>query len=482
MVKNENHDKGNVLIVDGMDVGSKYKYFLKKREYEPYSIISNTLYEFFSSNESYMNLKTYEELNSEEYVERFKENDWKSFEDMCDSLKKYNFLAVIPAQESSILLGEKLSYELGITPTNDITNPLARRDKFQMKIELQNKHIPFNPYILTDSSDDAVNWFLKNNSKSVIIKQPFGAGSANMLKCSTDKELIENFITIKNSPDTFGNVPDNLLVEQYLEGEEIIVNCASRDGKNFLDQILTHRKKIVDGKHIVYDVDVLHYRLNKKYKKVIEYVYDVMDALGVKVGATHNEVILTSEGQPLLLETAARIPGTVPQLAEYKKVMGYESYDVVLDSYLDPIQHEKNVKKEYSPLLHFCVKLLISPLDTDIVNIPAKNLLPHIPSVGTVNVSSAELNMHLSKTINLLTPAGIVALSGADKNQVELGYRVLRFLEEKHFNLLFTTIHSKPLTKEEEKIKKDIESGIMPIEQIEQFEEDYNLNSSLDVL
>ncbi len=44
------------------------------------------------------------------------------------------------------------------------------------------------------------------------------------------------------------------------------------------------------------------------YSRLSEYIFSVLDALGIRQGVGHSELMIVND-QPVLLETAARLPG-----------------------------------------------------------------------------------------------------------------------------------------------------------------------------
>lgn len=116
-----------------------------------------------------------------------------------------------------------------------------------------------------------------------------------------------------------------LLVEEFLAGPEYSVECLSEAGRHHLLGItekFKYRDSFIERGHL------FPARLTaQQVSRVSGYVGQVLDAVGIRTGPSHTEIILTAEG-PRLVETHTRLGGdAIPNLIEC--AMGLELFDIV---------------------------------------------------------------------------------------------------------------------------------------------------------
>jgi len=106
----------------------------------------------------------------------------------------------------------------------------------------------------------------------------------------------------------FGAVDDRLIVQKFLTGTEYVVDTFSHDGKHALVDICAYRK-VDNGPHMaVYDTMRWLPPDHPAVPELAEYVFAVLDAVGVRFGSAHVEVMGTADG-PVLIELGARPHG-----------------------------------------------------------------------------------------------------------------------------------------------------------------------------
>ncbi|MFI9273179.1 ATP-grasp domain-containing protein [Kitasatospora sp. NPDC052896] len=103
-----------------------------------------------------------------------------------------------------------------------------------------------------------------------------------------------------------------ITAEQYLDGQEFSVEAFSEDGDH---EIVAITRKFKDDRHLVETGHQVPAGLpDESERAVARHVAAVLDALGVRNGPTHTEVILTAAG-PRTVETHLRLGGdSIPEL------------------------------------------------------------------------------------------------------------------------------------------------------------------------
>ncbi|MEV7025735.1 ATP-grasp domain-containing protein, partial [Kitasatospora sp. NPDC093558] len=103
-----------------------------------------------------------------------------------------------------------------------------------------------------------------------------------------------------------------LIAEQYLDGAEFSVEAFSEGGEH---EIVATTRKFKDDRHFVETGHHVPAGLPDRTERAVRrHVAAVLDALGVRNGPTHTEVILTASG-PATVETHLRLGGdSIPEL------------------------------------------------------------------------------------------------------------------------------------------------------------------------
>ena len=96
--------------------------------------------------------------------------------------------------------------------------------------------------------------------------------------------------------------------------------------------VYKYDKRPVNGAAFVYHRTQLR-EIGKIERSIIDYTTRALDALGVKIGAAHIEIMQTKKG-PMLIEYNGRW-----HLTDFKPLcdecIGYNALDATLDAYLD---------------------------------------------------------------------------------------------------------------------------------------------------
>lgn len=151
--------------------------------------------------------------------------------------------------------------------------------------------------------------FAERHGYPVILKPVAGAASSGVSVVRDEDELATAWAWAKaaEEPDT-----DDVLAEPYLDGVELSVEAFSQDGDHRIVSLTT---KIKDDRHCVEVGHVVRGSFDAATTEAVRrFTLTVLDALGIRDGVTHTEVILTRDG-PRLVETHLRPAGDdIPEM------------------------------------------------------------------------------------------------------------------------------------------------------------------------
>ena len=149
-------------------------------------------------------------------------------------------VAVLPGAETGVLLADALSSELGLR-SNGLCQSLARRNKYAMGERIRESGLravkQCSALIWADVEAFIEREILARSSSSscefqVIVKPEESAGSEDVFLCTTMAEVQAAFGTIQGKVNNLGLENTKVLVQEYLDGTEYVVDTVSRDGQH----------------------------------------------------------------------------------------------------------------------------------------------------------------------------------------------------------------------------------------------------------
>lgn len=175
----------------------------------------------------------------------------------------------------------------------------------------------------------------------VIVKPVESAGSDDVKLCLSEKEVEEHMAHILSKLNGLGNVNEGVLVQEFLEGAEYVVDTVSRDGVSKCMGIWKYHKEAVNGHTapIVYygqkTLVIQEEENGDELQRAVDYVKVCLEALGIKNGPAHAEVKMV-KGEPCLVEVGARCHGAEGCWRDIcRESHGWDQINGTLDAYLD---------------------------------------------------------------------------------------------------------------------------------------------------
>ncbi|KOX03165.1 MULTISPECIES: ATP-grasp domain-containing protein [Micromonospora] len=333
---------------------------------------------------------------------------------------------VVPGTESGVLLAEALSSALG-TPGNGMSRPQARRDKHEMAEAVRAAGLATARSIATGSVDELVAWAQDLGEWPVVVKPRASAGTDNVAVCRTPAEVRAAADRVLSSTDRYSARNDTVLGQEFLHGDEHFVNTVSRNGVHHLVEVWCYHKRQLDSGALMYDYEEPVSPDDPVVEQLVTYVRAVLDALEVRNGAGHTEVMLTKEG-PVLVEAAGRAGGShVPAIVS--RCLGTDQIDCLARSIARPQDLLTGALPSYRLLSRLRYVTLINPRSGVA---PTGERLERIRSLDSFLelVLTAQEGAPIGPTVDLATSPGYVYLSSPDVEQVEADYQRLRRWEE----------------------------------------------------
>ena len=227
-----------------------------------------------------------------------------------DAVRALRPRCVIVGCESGVLLGDHLAAETVPDVANDPVLAQARRHKGAMGEAVKNSGLASIPQICTSSLAEVDRWLDDTDlvGADLVIKPPLSASSDGVTKVSDGVGWEAIFGSLLGATNRLGICNTELVVQQCVSGTEYVVDTVSFGGTHTVTNVCRYRK-VVNGPHMaVYDSMTWLSATAPELATLIPYAQGVLDAVGIRYGAAHIELMLTADG-PRLIEVGARAHG-----------------------------------------------------------------------------------------------------------------------------------------------------------------------------
>lgn len=273
------------------------------------------------------------------------------------SLRRLGVDTVVPASEYGVTAADELSELLGVAGHDPATRP-ARRDKYEMVRALRTAGLP-HASTCTVSSEGELSKVLDDWERFPLVIKPVNSAGTDGCRVCVDRDAaLAAFRAVAQKRNLMGETNRAVMVQEYLTGTQYIVNTVSMAGRHLLTELYTERIDRID------DVPVLRHLLSLPAaeggeRELVAYVLDCLDALGVREGAAHTEVMLTAAG-PRLVEVNSRVMGPCLAPDPYFAAFGYSHQHLTVERYLRPHDFQRRFSLPYGPARQLA-KVLLRP-------------------------------------------------------------------------------------------------------------------------
>ncbi len=341
-------------------------------------------------------------------------------------IRKYDPIAIIPGTEEGIPLAERLTEVLLPHFANDSAKSIHRSHKSHMQQALFEAGVPTLKTFHTASEHEAETWIEEAGLSSVplILKPPCSSGSEMVFHISANGNWRNAFQHIlKNVSVISGKKNESVVIQEQALGTEYAVGTVSVNGEHHLVHLIKYKKTFSGERETVYDyVEFVPYQ-HEYLGELFAYTKKVLDALGVRWGATHTEVMLTKNG-PRLIESSARMIGG-PVVGFARAATGSSQADKLVEIYIDGDVSKKE----------FALQKTVVPV---FLKAATKGTIENVEIFDSASQLQTLLSKHIwvkngdsiSKTVDYLTAIGIIALAG-DRELIFDDYQKIRELESK---------------------------------------------------
>lgn len=225
---------------------------------------------------------------------------------LTEMLAKHAPAAVLPGAESGVIVAALLANALGL-PGNDPADSNAHRDKYEMHNRLKQAGLRCMDHYLARDLTGLLGW-ARTGAWPVVLKPQASVGTDSVTICADAAALAAAFHRIHGATTHLGERNETVLAQRFLTGHEYFINGISGSGHHVITEIWRTDKIQVPGAGLIYDRSVLFDPTTPEMTPIVDYLHNVLDALGVRWGAHHTELMVGDDG-PTLIECAARLSG-----------------------------------------------------------------------------------------------------------------------------------------------------------------------------
>ncbi|OQR85326.1 hypothetical protein ACHHYP_11933 [Achlya hypogyna] len=341
-------------------------------------------------------------------------------------------VAVLPGAETGVLLADELSSALDL-PRNDMAHTLARRDKYLMGETLRAAGVravqqaKCTRWAQVEAFIDSL--ALPPAAFEVVLKPVNSAGTEDVTLCLSLEEARDTFHTILGKVNGLGLTNEAVLVQEYLEGDEYVIDTVSCRGEHKVTAIWKYDKRRVNDAAFVYFGLSIVPATPGLVDALIDYQFTVLDALGFTHGPGHGEVKFC-RGAPVLIEVGARCHGGEGAWVPIADTcVGYNQVDVTVDVYLGRQAVFEALPERPLQLPQYgCEVMLVSYEEGILQGFPGLAEITRMPSFLRQDML-LKAGDRLRPTIDMFTTPGSILLIHADADVLAADRRRIRELE-----------------------------------------------------
>lgn len=232
--------------------------------------------------------------------------------EVLDRVGRTRPVAVLPGAECGVEFADALAARLTPEFANDPERSVARRDKAVMMRTLKAAGIPTIPTVAVDDwhgcTEAAAAAGLSTDTGELVVKPARSSLSDGLTLVPRGGDLTAAVRDLLGVRNLLGTVNRTVLVQRRMHGTEYVVDTFTQNGRHAVTNVCRYNKVPVGDSFAVYESTDFLPEDSPGNPSLIAYVRRVLDALGVRFGPCHSEVLLTDDG-PVLMETGARLSG-----------------------------------------------------------------------------------------------------------------------------------------------------------------------------
>ena len=339
-----------------------------------------------------------------------------------------NIVAIIAGAETGVELADVLAHRMGF-PGNGELNSLARRNKYFMGEAVRQAGVRAVKQKLCRSLSEMTAFLHTFDGVfKCVVKPVQSAGTDDVFLCKDIDEASIAFSRIVGKRNGIGMINDGALVQEFLEGKEYVIDQVSLKGEHKVVAIWEYDKRPANGANFVYFGMRLFSSESPKAQEMLEYADKVLDALGIKQGPSHMEVMYNDQSGPCLVEVGSRCHGGEGTwLPIVEECVGFTQVSVTLDSYLDGKLFRSLEPRRFPLLKHGREVDIVNRIGGVVRAFPGEAKIRALPSFRRL-LWEVAIGDYAHKTIDCFTRPGCVQLVHESEVQADEDFEEIHSL------------------------------------------------------
>ncbi|MCP3799812.1 ATP-grasp domain-containing protein [Allokutzneria sp. A3M-2-11 16] len=340
-------------------------------------------------------------------------------------LRELDPLCVLPGAESGVEAAERLSERLLPGRSNVPELSAARRDKWQMALALADAGVPHLRQLSSSDADEVAEWLRANDlsDSAIVLKPQNSAGADDVFVARAGDDWRALFDRILGSVNRLELTNTEVLVQELAEGVEYEVDTYSVDGTHGLVSVWRYAKQSLGNRLGLYLSTTVIPPGEEVIAPLFGYVRQVLDAVGLRNGPAHVEVMMTPAG-PRLIEVGARLAGSDQQDVT-RLAVGDSQVDRTVRHWVE----RKHAVSGYELLRHVRSVYLSAP-GSGVLRSAERlgrlaELLPTLHNAVLPHLDGSVV----ARTVDLWTSLGHVVLASDDPDAIDRDEALLREIE-----------------------------------------------------
>ena len=335
-------------------------------------------------------------------------------------------IAVLPGSECGVEVADVLASRLTPEWSNVPELSTARRHKGTMQRAVAASGLPVLRTSTASDAGAARGWIDEHGltGRDVVVKPALSAGTEDVTLLPAGAGLEQAFHRLIGRTNLLGVSNTDLVVQERAVGVEFVVDTFSDTNGHWLTSICRyHRTQTPEGFGRYESLEFVAYE-PAEHGPLVGYVRKVLDALGIRFGYAHTEVMLTADG-PRLLEVGARLGGAgLPAAAAL--ATGREPASRLIAH----LRHEPGAAGDFVLERPVLIAYFIASRSGTISNVAAYRSISKLASCRYVNVNVNDGD-HVNATTDLMSTMGLgwAVFAHRDRSRLLEDRQAMRALE-----------------------------------------------------
>lgn len=352
-------------------------------------------------------------------------------DDLVSRLEGYDIACVIAGSEYGIPYADRLSYILGL-PGNDPSTTPYRTDKLHMHRALKRAGLRHIRTVPVRSEEDITEFW---SGKPVIVKPSASVATIGVHLCQTLDECLEAYREDRGTGGWTGGGVGEIVLQDYIDGPEFIVNTLSRDGVHRITDMWAYWKQNV-GCGVAYDCAMTVSDPTDSDRATADYALKVLDAVGMMNGPAHLEIKSDADG-PVLIEINARPMGGHFTVRSLDIALGHHITDIALRSAVDP-GFISTLPEGIPKMRNMGLKVLIMHESRVVDTAPLHALMSHLDGFRNLQCDvEPGVPAFIERTESLASSPASVEILHDDGSGVMEDFAMISAIEKRYPDLLY---------------------------------------------